>query len=111
MKKTSSVLDDGMSLEGSAAELRRAAVHHFDQLVDLYGELWGQHIHRRYWDLDRPYTEIRRPITRNPWLMLRLLRAKGLAVLRAATSVPPTKRLHDEGIIRCGVFRATKPQR
>ncbi|MGV9273909.1 hypothetical protein [Streptomyces griseosporeus] len=102
MKKTSSVLDDGVSLVGSAAELRRAAVHHFDQLVDFYRELWGQHIHHGYWDLDRPDTEIRKPITRNPWLMLRLL--------RAATSVPLMKRLHDEGIIRYGVFRATKPQ-
>ncbi|MDX2678862.1 methyltransferase domain-containing protein [Streptomyces sp. NY05-11A] len=299
MKKASSVLDDGMSLEGSAAELHRAVVHHFDQLVDLYEELWGEHIHHGYWDLDRPdvhryeaqlrtvreliaygsipgggrvldsgcgigasaqvlvrdlgcrvdgitisaeqvrrarekavqsglaeriefrltdamktdyaegtfdavwslescelmpdkraylaeclrvlkpggtlvvatwcsrdghldpaevrllrrmyrgltipyvlplaqyrdicedlgfcevdtadwtdnvratwklSTEILKPITRNPWLMLRLLRAKGLEVLRTSTSVPLMKRLYGEGIMRYGVFRATKPE-
>ncbi|MFH8935225.1 hypothetical protein [Streptomyces griseosporeus] len=43
-------------------------------------------------------------------VLLRLLRAKRLEVLRTATSVPPTKRLHHEGIIRYGVFSATKPQ-
>lgn len=298
MEKTSSVLDDGMSLEGSTAEPRRAVVHHFDQLIDLYEELWGEHIHHGYWDLDWPdihryeaqlrtvreliaygrvpegsrvldsgcgigasaqvlvrdlgcridgitisteqvrraqekavqsdlaeriefrladamktdyaggtfdavwslkscelmpdkraylaeclrvlkpggtlvvatwcshddqlrpaevrllrrmyrglavpfvlplahyrdicedlgfcevdtadstdnvhatcklSTEILKPITRNPWLTLRLVRTKGLEVLRTATSVPLMKRLYDEGIMRYGVFRATKP--
>ncbi|WP_159424427.1 hypothetical protein [Streptomyces sp. 3214.6] len=46
MKKTassaaSSVLDDGMSLEGSAAELHRAVVHHFAQLVDPHLMRYG----------------------------------------------------------------------
>lgn len=46
MKKTassaaSSVLDDGMSLEGSAAEPHRAVVHHFAQLVDPHLMRYG----------------------------------------------------------------------
>ncbi|MFL6140743.1 MAG: methyltransferase domain-containing protein [Labedaea sp.] len=46
--------DDGMSLTGSAEELHDAVVNHFDQLIDLYEDLWGEHIHHGYWDLDRP---------------------------------------------------------
>ncbi|MGW2486512.1 methyltransferase domain-containing protein [Streptomyces sp. NPDC001606] len=54
MKKAGSVLDDGMSLDGSADALHKAVAHHFDQLVDLYEELWGEHIHHGFWDPDRP---------------------------------------------------------
>jgi tocopherol O-methyltransferase len=46
--------DDGMFLKGSAEDLTKSVVNHFDQLIDLYEELWGEHIHHGYWDLDHP---------------------------------------------------------
>jgi tocopherol O-methyltransferase len=45
-------IDTGMSQEGSIEDLHRAVRDHYDKLVDLYEELWGEHIHHGYWDLD-----------------------------------------------------------
>ncbi|BCL13254.1 methyltransferase domain-containing protein [Micromonospora sagamiensis] len=46
--------DTGMSQEGSVEDLHRAVRDHYDKLVDLYEDLWGEHIHHGYWDLDAP---------------------------------------------------------
>jgi tocopherol O-methyltransferase len=43
-----------MSLAGSVEDLHRAVRNHYDQLIDLYEEMWGEHIHHGYWDRDRP---------------------------------------------------------
>ncbi|MFI5495806.1 methyltransferase domain-containing protein [Actinoplanes sp. NPDC051859] len=47
-------IDTGMTQEGSVADLHRAVRDHYDKLVDLYEDLWGEHIHHGYWDLDAP---------------------------------------------------------
>jgi tocopherol O-methyltransferase len=46
--------DTGLSLTGSVEELHDAVREHYDKLIDLYEQLWGEHIHHGYWDLDRP---------------------------------------------------------
>ena len=42
--------DTGLSQEGSVEDLHRAVRDHYDKLVDLYEDLWGEHIHHGYWD-------------------------------------------------------------
>jgi tocopherol O-methyltransferase len=46
--------DTGLSPAGSVADLYQAIREHYDGLVDLYEEMWGEHIHHGYWDLDDP---------------------------------------------------------
>jgi tocopherol O-methyltransferase len=46
--------DTGLSQEGSVENLHRAVRDHYDKLVDLYEDLWGEHIHHGYWDLEEP---------------------------------------------------------
>jgi len=53
---SSPTVDTGMSQEGSVEDLHRAVRDHYDKLVDLYEDLWGEHIHHGYWDLDAPQT-------------------------------------------------------
>jgi tocopherol O-methyltransferase len=48
------ITDTGLSQEGSVEDLHRAVRDHYDKLVDLYEDLWGEHIHHGYWDLDAP---------------------------------------------------------
>lgn len=46
--------DTGLTFEGSVDDLHQAVRDHYDKLIDLYEEMWGEHIHHGYWDLDRP---------------------------------------------------------
>ncbi|HVK25872.1 MAG TPA: methyltransferase domain-containing protein [Actinokineospora sp.] len=48
----STTTDTGLSQEGSVEDLHRAVRDHYDKLVDLYEDLWGEHIHHGFWDLD-----------------------------------------------------------
>ncbi|MGP3977347.1 methyltransferase domain-containing protein [Streptomyces sp. 8N114] len=52
MNKTAS--DTGLTPSGSVVELHDAVREHYDKLIDLYEQLWGEHIHHGYWDLDAP---------------------------------------------------------
>jgi tocopherol O-methyltransferase len=46
--------DTGLTLEGSVDDLHDAVRNHYDKLIDLYEDMWGEHIHHGYWDLDAP---------------------------------------------------------
>src|SRR4051794_25348114 len=45
--------DTGLHHEGSVEELHRAVRDHYDKLVELYEDLWGEHIHHGYWEPGR----------------------------------------------------------
>ncbi|MBZ5715687.1 methyltransferase domain-containing protein [Nannocystis pusilla] len=42
-------MDDVFSLSRPVDELHAAIVEHFDGMIDLYEELWGEHIHHGFW--------------------------------------------------------------
>ncbi|MFF4775730.1 methyltransferase domain-containing protein [Microtetraspora fusca] len=44
--------DTGLTFDGRVEDLHRAVRDHYDKLIDLYEEMWGEHIHHGYWDLD-----------------------------------------------------------
>jgi tocopherol O-methyltransferase len=46
--------DTGLGPVGSVADLHQAIREHYDGLIDLYEEMWGEHIHHGYWDADDP---------------------------------------------------------
>lgn len=46
--------DTGLTLDGSVEKLHRAVRDHYDKLIDLYEQMWGEHIHHGYWDPDQP---------------------------------------------------------
>jgi tocopherol O-methyltransferase len=46
--------DTGLTFDGSVEDLHRAVRDHYDKLIDLYEEMWGEHIHHGYWDLSEP---------------------------------------------------------
>jgi tocopherol O-methyltransferase len=39
------------------AELHRAVGRYYDDTIDLYDDLWGEHIHHGYWDPEHPDTD------------------------------------------------------
>lgn len=46
--------DTGLTLDRPVEKLHKAVRDHYDKLVDLYEQLWGEHIHHGYWDSDAP---------------------------------------------------------
>lgn len=46
-----------LQLDGSVAALQAAIRAHYDDLIDIYEDLWGEHIHHGYWDLGAPNTD------------------------------------------------------
>jgi tocopherol O-methyltransferase len=49
-------IDDGLTPACSVEDLHRAIREHYDGLIDLYEEMWGEHIHHGYWEPDAPQT-------------------------------------------------------
>jgi tocopherol O-methyltransferase len=43
-------MDTGLSRTAPVPELHRAIREHYDGLIQLYEDLWGEHIHHGYWD-------------------------------------------------------------
>jgi len=43
-----------LGFAGEVSELHDAIRRHYDGLIDLYEELWGEHIHHGYWDPGAP---------------------------------------------------------
>lgn len=83
-----SITDTGMSQVGSVEDLHRAVRDHYDKLVDLYEDLWGEHIHHGYWDLDA--LDAPRDIAQR----------RTVAELIAFGAIPPGARVLDSG---CGI--------
>jgi tocopherol O-methyltransferase len=54
-------------------------------------------------------TDIAKPFVRDPSYIWKLVRAKGVDIFRFLNSVPLMKQAYDRGVMRYGVFRATKP--
>jgi tocopherol O-methyltransferase len=46
--------DNGLTLDRSVDDLHQAVRDHYDKLIDLYEEMWGEHIHHGYWDPGQP---------------------------------------------------------
>lgn len=43
-------MDTGLTRTAPVPELHRAIQEHYDGLIQLYEDLWGEHIHHGYWD-------------------------------------------------------------
>lgn len=46
--------DTGHTFEGSVEDLHRAVTVQYDNLSGLFEQMWGEHMHCGYWDLDDP---------------------------------------------------------
>lgn len=80
--------DTGLTFEGRVEDLHRAVRDHYDKLIDLYEEMWGEHIHHGYWDLDDL------GVSRHE------AQRRTVSELIAFADVPPGARVLDSG---CGV--------
>lgn len=54
-------------------------------------------------------TDIVKPVVRDPSYVWKLVRAKGVDIFRFLNSVPLMRHAYDNGLMRYGVFRATRP--
>lgn len=54
-------------------------------------------------------TDIVKPVVRDPSYVWKLVRAKGVDVFRFLNSVPLMRQAYDRGVMRYGVFTATRP--
>ncbi|MFJ8033465.1 methyltransferase domain-containing protein [Streptomyces sp. NPDC096032] len=63
----------------------------------------------RVWDTWRLSTDIVKPVVRDPSMIWKLVRAKGMDIFRFLNSVPLMKQAYERGVMRYGVLRATKP--
>jgi tocopherol O-methyltransferase len=46
-----------LGFTGEVSDLHAAIRRHYDGLIDLYEELWGEHIHHGYWEPGAPPTD------------------------------------------------------
>ncbi|HZN17186.1 MAG TPA: methyltransferase domain-containing protein [Micromonosporaceae bacterium] len=74
-----------------------------------YGEVRAEEWTDRVRDTWKLSTDIVRPFVRDPSYVWKLIRAKGVDIFRFLNSVPLMKQAYDRGVMRYGVFRATKP--
>jgi tocopherol O-methyltransferase len=72
--------------------------------TDVRAADWTDRV-RDTWKLS---TDIVRPFVRDPSYVWKLVRAKGVDIFRFLNSVPLMKQAYDRGVMRYGVFRATK---
>ncbi|MEV6947388.1 methyltransferase domain-containing protein [Streptomyces sp. NPDC051172] len=63
----------------------------------------------RVWDTWKLSTDIVKPVVRDPSMIWKLVRAKGMDIFRFLNSVPLMKQAYERGVMRYGVLRATKP--
>ncbi|MET7479238.1 methyltransferase domain-containing protein [Streptomyces sp. NPDC005648] len=63
----------------------------------------------RVWDTWKLSTDIVKPVVRDPSVIWRLVRAKGMDIFRFLNSVPLMKQAYERDVMRYGVLRATKP--
>ncbi|MGW1050736.1 methyltransferase domain-containing protein [Streptomyces sp. NPDC001118] len=63
----------------------------------------------RVWDTWKLSTDIVKPVVRDPSVIWKLVRAKGMDIFRFLNSVPLMKQAYERGVMRYGVLRATKP--
>jgi tocopherol O-methyltransferase len=52
-------MDTGLTCTTPVAELHKAIEEHYDSLIHIYEDLWGEHIHHGYWDSGDPHTDRR----------------------------------------------------
>ncbi|MFC3575141.1 methyltransferase domain-containing protein [Streptomyces yaanensis] len=74
-------------------------------LTDIRTADWSP----RVWDTWKLSTDIVKPVVRDPSVIWKLVRAKGMDIFRFLNSVPLMKQAYDRDVMRYGVFRATKP--
>jgi tocopherol O-methyltransferase len=84
-------VDTGLTPVGSVEELHRAIREHYDGLIDLYEEIWGEHIHHGYWDLGDSATD------------RQIAQQRTVTELATFCGLPPSARVLDAG---CGVGAA-----
>jgi tocopherol O-methyltransferase len=46
--------DTGLTFDGSVEDLHRSVRSQYDNLSGLFEQMWGEHMHCGYWDLDDP---------------------------------------------------------
>ncbi|GAA3126995.1 methyltransferase domain-containing protein [Streptomyces rectiviolaceus] len=63
----------------------------------------------RVWDTWKLSSDIVKPVVRDPSVVWKLVRAKGMDIFRFLNSVPLMKQAYDRGVMRYGVLRATRP--
>jgi tocopherol O-methyltransferase len=73
--------------------------------VDVRSEDWSDHV-KDTWKVS---TDIARPLIKDPSMVWKLVRAKGVDIFRFINSVPLMRQAYDREVMRYGVFRATKP--
>jgi tocopherol O-methyltransferase len=73
--------------------------------VEVETAEWTDRV-RETWKLS---SDIVKPFVRDPSYIWKLIRAKGANIFRFLNSVPLMKQAYDTGVMRYGVFRATKP--
>ncbi|MGW0085219.1 methyltransferase domain-containing protein [Streptomyces sp. NPDC003393] len=74
-------------------------------LTDVRTADWSE----RVWDTWKLSTDIVKPVVRDPSMIWKLVRAKGMDIFRFLNSVPLMKQAYERDVMRYGVLRATKP--
>ncbi|MFD6193056.1 MULTISPECIES: methyltransferase domain-containing protein [unclassified Streptomyces] len=74
-------------------------------LADVRTADWSEQV----WDTWKLSTDIVKPVVRDPSVIWKLVRAKGMDIFRFLNSVPLMKQAYERGVMHYGVLRATKP--
>ncbi|MEU3529367.1 methyltransferase domain-containing protein [Streptomyces sp. NPDC038707] len=74
-------------------------------LADVRTADWSPQV----WDTWKLSTDIVKPVVRDPSVIWKLVRAKGVDIFRFLNSVPLMKQAYERGVMHYGVLRATKP--
>ncbi|MCX5141908.1 MULTISPECIES: methyltransferase domain-containing protein [unclassified Streptomyces] len=85
-----------------------------DQYRDIAGELGFEDVRTVDWsdrvqDTWKLSTDIVKPVVRDPSMIWKLVRAKGMDIFRFLNSVPLMKQAYERDVMRYGVLRATRP--